>query len=64
MVVFNIALFLPQKSEFQSHWVTFKDNPLEGRNIIVASLCPQVFGLYIVKLCVCLALIGGVEVSI
>ena len=36
---------------------------LTGRNKIVASFCPQVFGLYVVKLCICLSLIGGVEVQ-
>ena len=35
-----------------------------GRNIILASVCPQVFGLYVVKLCVTLVLIGGVQVSV
>ena len=53
-----------QKSEFDQFWAAHKDRPLEGRNSIVASLCPQVFGLYIVKLSVCLALIGGVEVGV
>lgn len=35
--------------------------PLQGRNKILASFCPQVFGLYIVKLAVALVLIGGVQ---
>ncbi len=51
-----------QKAEFDSHWAHYKESQLEGRNAIVASFCPQVFGLYIVKLCICLVLVGGVEV--
>uniref|UniRef100_A0A1X7TRS1 Uncharacterized protein n=1 Tax=Amphimedon queenslandica TaxID=400682 RepID=A0A1X7TRS1_AMPQE len=49
------------KSFFDAFWCTYKDNPLEGRNGIIASFCPQVFGLYVVKLCICLALVGGVQ---
>lgn len=47
-----------------SFWSNHGNTPLTGRNKIVASFCPQVFGLYVVKLCVCLALIGGVEVGL
>lgn len=32
-----------------------------GRNEILASLCPQVFGLYLVKLAVAMVLAGGVQ---
>ena len=32
--------------------------------MIIASFCPQVFGLYVVKLCIYLALIGGVQDSL
>ncbi|XP_003388796.2 PREDICTED: probable DNA helicase MCM9 [Amphimedon queenslandica] len=49
------------KSFFDAFWCSYKDNPLEGRNVIIASFCPQVFGLYVVKLCICLALVGGVQ---
>ena len=42
----------------------YKDNLLEGRNNIVSSVCPQVFGLYAVKLSVLLVLIGGVQVGV
>lgn len=52
-----------QRSEFEQFWASHVTTPLEGRNSIVASFCPQVFGLYVVKLSVCLALIGGVEVG-
>uniref|UniRef100_A0A1X7SGQ2 MCM OB domain-containing protein n=1 Tax=Amphimedon queenslandica TaxID=400682 RepID=A0A1X7SGQ2_AMPQE len=52
------------KSFFDAFWCSYKDNPLEGRNVIIASFCPQVFGLYVVKLCICLALVRGVQVSL
>jgi len=40
-----------------------QEKPLEGCNNIVASVCPQVFGLYAVKLSVLLVLIGGIQVG-
>ena len=45
---------------FRSYKCTcsYKDNPLEDHNVIIASFCPQVFGLYVVKLCICLTLAG------
>ncbi|XP_057315035.1 DNA helicase MCM9-like [Hydractinia symbiolongicarpus] len=49
------------KNEFQSFWKKQMLCPLQGRNKILASFCPQVFGLYIVKLAVALVLIGGVQ---
>ena len=57
------TLSFSQRSEFEQFWASHVTTPLEGRNSIVASFCPQVFGLYVVKLSVCLALIGGVEVG-
>ena len=57
------TLSFSQRSEFEQFWTSHVTTPLEGRNSIVASFCPQVFGLYVVKLSVCLALIGGVEVG-
>ena len=32
-----------------------------GRNQILLSLCPQIFGMYVVKLAVALILAGGVQ---
>lgn len=51
------------KQEFDEFWKKYKNSPLTARNLIVASFCPQVFGLYIVKLSVTLVLIGGVQRS-
>ncbi|KXG19610.1 probable DNA helicase MCM9 isoform X2 [Sorghum bicolor] len=35
--------------------------PLEGRNLILKGICPQIYGLFTVKLAVALTLIGGVQ---
>jgi DNA helicase MCM9 len=49
-----------QKREFQQFWENHKKYPLIGRNLILKSMCPQIYGLYLVKLSVALTLIGGV----
>uniref|UniRef100_A0A8D0L6R2 DNA helicase MCM9 n=1 Tax=Sphenodon punctatus TaxID=8508 RepID=A0A8D0L6R2_SPHPU len=46
---------------FEDFWKKYKNDPFEGRNEILASLCPQVFGLYLVKLAVAMVLAGGVQ---
>ncbi|XP_059313775.1 probable DNA helicase MCM9 [Lycium ferocissimum] len=47
--------------KFKQFWAEFKDTPLKGRNAILRGICPQVFGLFTVKLAVALTLIGGVQ---
>ncbi|XP_056163376.1 probable DNA helicase MCM9 isoform X2 [Syzygium oleosum] len=47
--------------KFKKFWNCFKDTPLKGRNAIIRGICPQVFGLFTVKLAVALTLIGGVQ---
>ncbi|CAJ0935540.1 unnamed protein product [Ranitomeya imitator] len=49
------------RKEYEEFWERFKNNPLEGRNEILASLCPQVFGMFVVKLAVAMVLAGGVQ---
>ncbi|NXP17269.1 MCM9 helicase, partial [Scytalopus superciliaris] len=49
------------RKEFEDFWESHKNDPLAGRNEILASLCPQVFGLYLVKLAVAMVLAGGVQ---
>ena len=51
-----------QRDEFEMFWSQHGSSPLHGRNHIIASLCPQVFGLYVVKLAVALVMSGGVRV--
>ncbi|XP_021893048.1 probable DNA helicase MCM9 [Carica papaya] len=48
-------------SKFKQFWSHFRDAPLEGRNAILRGICPQIFGLFTVKLAVALTLIGGVQ---
>lgn len=47
------------KNEFAQFWKFHQDDPMRGRNEIVASICPKVYGLFIVKLGVALTVIGG-----
>lgn len=49
------------KKEFREFWDEHGDHPLVGRDLILASVCPQVYGLYLVKLAVALILAGGVR---
>ncbi|NWX74671.1 MCM9 helicase, partial [Alca torda] len=49
------------RKEFEDFWEKHRNDPLAGRNEILASLCPQVFGLYLVKLSVAMVLAGGVQ---
>ena len=50
-----------QKGQFQLFWKRHEHNELEGRNQLLASFCPQVYGLFLVKLAVSVVLCGGVE---
>ncbi|KAF9660826.1 hypothetical protein SADUNF_Sadunf19G0004000 [Salix dunnii] len=47
--------------KFKHFWSDFSDTPLKGRNAILRGICPQIFGLFTVKLAVALTLIGGVQ---
>ncbi|XP_077409202.1 DNA helicase MCM9 isoform X2 [Vanacampus margaritifer] len=49
------------QKEFKEFWERFKCDPLAGRNQILLSLCPQVFGMYVIKLAVAMVLAGGVQ---
>ncbi|OWZ16634.1 DNA replication licensing factor, partial [Phytophthora megakarya] len=49
------------RAEFAQFWARHKRDPVRGRNEIVASICPKVYGLFIVKLAVALTVIGGVS---
>lgn len=46
---------------FRVHWSSHRrSKQLSMRDIILKSLCPQIYGMYLVKLIVALTLIGGV----
>lgn len=46
---------------FTDFWAENDKTPMTARNIILSSFCPQLYGMYIVKLAVCLVLAGGVS---
>ncbi|KAG8092712.1 hypothetical protein GUJ93_ZPchr0012g19371 [Zizania palustris] len=48
-------------NKFEEFWTASRATPLEGRNSILKGICPQIFGLFTVKLAVALTLIGGVQ---
>ncbi|XP_024147243.1 DNA helicase MCM9 [Oryzias melastigma] len=49
------------QKEFEEFWSSYEHDPMAGRNQILLSLCPQVFGMYVVKLAVAMVLAGGVQ---
>lgn len=59
---FGVGVTDELRDEFELFWKIHEDQPLEGRNIILKSICPEVYGLSIVKLATALALSGGVPV--
>ena len=48
------------RREFTHFWSAFGAEPLRGRNHVLRSVCPQLYGLYTVKLALLLCLVGGV----
>jgi DNA helicase MCM9 len=58
----TIAAITPeQRKEFEEFWVAHANHPLRARDVIIRSICPQLYGLYMVKLSVAMTLIGGVQ---
>uniref|UniRef100_A0A1B6C633 DNA helicase MCM9 n=2 Tax=Clastoptera arizonana TaxID=38151 RepID=A0A1B6C633_9HEMI len=57
------AVLLTQdvRDEFALYWKENAHRQLSARNDILASICPQVFGLYVVKLALAAVLAGGVH---
>jgi DNA helicase MCM9 len=43
----------------QGFWQHHASAPLVGRNAIIASICPQLHGMFAIKLALLLMLIGG-----
>lgn len=49
------------KQLFAAHWSRYApEDQLAARNIILRSVCPQIFGMYLLKLILTLSLVGGV----
>jgi DNA helicase MCM9 len=49
------------KADFRRFWERYRDRPMTGRNKLIEAFCPQVYGLYIIKLAVMLTMTGGVQ---
>ncbi|KAM9840772.1 DNA helicase MCM9 [Aulostomus maculatus] len=49
------------QKEFEDFWDSHQHDPMSGLNHILLSLCPQVFGMYVIKLAVAMVLAGGVQ---
>ncbi|XP_050349319.1 DNA helicase MCM9-like [Nymphalis io] len=54
-----IAMAPDIKDCFDDYWRKYEQCPLKGRDQILSSVCPQVYGLYLVKLAVLLTVITG-----
>ena len=57
----HIHITKEKEKSFHDYWEQYKRRPLTARNIILNSLCPQLYGMYIVKLAVCMVITGGVS---
>ncbi|CAD5116858.1 unnamed protein product [Dimorphilus gyrociliatus] len=47
--------------KFTEYWKEYEENPFEGLNLLLKSVCPQIYGMYVVKLALLLVIIGGVR---
>jgi DNA helicase MCM9 len=47
------------RPKFDQFWSQYAGRPFQGRNEIIQAICPQLYGMYYVKLCLLLTLIGG-----
>lgn len=52
-----------KKKDFEKFWEHYKDNVMAGRNRIISSFCPFIYGAYPIKLSIILMLLGGVAKS-
>ncbi|CAG9853759.1 unnamed protein product [Phyllotreta striolata] len=67
-VASNISSFLTltrdMENVFEEFWNNYKHNPLEGRDVILKSFCPELYGLYPTKLAMAVVLAGGCPIEI
>lgn len=47
------------EDSFRAYWESQRHTPLAARNALIAGMCPQLFGLFSIKLASLLMLIGG-----
>ncbi|CAH0385263.1 unnamed protein product [Bemisia tabaci] len=57
----SVLLSNEVKAEFVEFWKKNALHRLAARNLILASIAPQIYGLYLVKLAVAVVLAGGVQ---
>ncbi|ORX85124.1 MCM-domain-containing protein [Anaeromyces robustus] len=57
---FDTSVEDEKKKEFEKFWEHYKDNLMAGRNRIISSFCPFIYGAYPIKLSIILMLLGGV----
>ena len=55
------AIATHTRDQYETYWHHYKESgkPFTGRNRIIQAVCPQLYGLYFVKLALLLTLIGG-----
>jgi DNA replicative helicase MCM subunit Mcm2 (Cdc46/Mcm family) len=51
------------KTRFMEFWSEHDTDRLRGRDKILRSVCPQIYGMYLIKLALLLTLVGGVPSS-
>lgn len=47
--------------KFTEYWQEYEQNPFEGLNLLMKNVCPQIYGMYVVKLALLLVIAGGVR---
>ena len=58
---FNVLAVEKAEAEFKQFWSQTENVDVFGRHKLMSYFCPQVYGLYMVKLAVAVVLAGGVE---
>ncbi|GAM24606.1 hypothetical protein SAMD00019534_077810 [Acytostelium subglobosum LB1] len=51
------------RRSFEDFWIEHESQPLLGRNKILKTICPGVYGMFVVKLATMMILVGGVEIN-
>lgn len=59
----NLGLGMTEelKQEFEQFWKSNALSPMKGRDFILKGICPDVFGMFVVKLAIALVVAGGVQ---
>jgi DNA helicase MCM9 len=60
-VKINTAIDEEIADEFRSFWASYASNSITGRDILLKSFCPDLYGLFVVKLSAAVVLAGGVS---